>query len=496
MKTQIPPCVPYGYLSSTGFSPICYESKGSDYYSPSYYGDLRLDHRKELLLAQLISKQSCILSDLSSNESLYRSFSRLLNHDSMTPSLMIGQMVDGYSPNYKDEPVLVIQDSCVLSFKDIAARLRDTTGFGYTINRDSWGCMLHPSLVISAQSGSLLGLSEMLIWARKESAFGYTERKGASYPIEHKSSYRWLHSAQRSKEQLKEASSITFIADRESDIYEALVSWPDQKTDFIIRSDKNRNIAQTPGKIEAYLEELPPAGSYTFTLEADKRINRDKRKATLHLRFATVDLLRPHKAKSTNIRSYPPKVKVQVVEARELDPPQGVEPIHWRLYTSHRVENPQMALQIIQWYRKRWYIEQLFRLLQKQGINIEANRLFSAMAIIRFLIMAIEAAAAILKLNLAYKEPEKIEIDQVFDTKKKKCLETINLQLQGNTKRLKNPFHKDDLAWAAWIIARLGGWKGDPKIAQPGPITLKKGFLRFEDIFFGYNFHKPVIDTS
>jgi hypothetical protein len=37
-----------------------------------------------------------------------------------------------------------------------------------------------------------------------------------------------------------------------------------------------------------------------------------------------------------------------------------------------------------------------------------------------------------------------------------------------------NPHPVESLAWAAWIVARLGGWDGYPR-TKPGPITMRRG---------------------
>jgi hypothetical protein len=39
---------------------------------------------------------------------------------------------------------------------------------------------------------------------------------------------------------------------------------------------------------------------------------------------------------------------------------------------------------------------------------------------------------------------------------------------------------------AAWIIARLGGWKGYASERKPGPITMHHGLTRFASIATGW----------
>jgi hypothetical protein len=49
------------------------------------------------------------------------------------------------------------------------------------------------------------------------------------------------------------------------------------------------------------------------------------------------------------------------------------------------------------------------------------------------------------------------------------------------------------MAWAAWIIARIGGWNGYPSSKPPGPITFKHGLEEFRAIVVGWNLKNVCI---
>jgi hypothetical protein len=71
----------------------------------------------------------------------------------------------------------------------------------------------------------------------------------------------------------------------------------------------------------------------------------------------------------------------------------------------------------------------------------------------------------------------------VFSASKAATLEALNATLQGNTQRQRNPHPKLSLAWAAWVVARLGGWNCYYK--PPGPITMRRGMEQFHAIHRG-----------
>ena len=42
------------------------------------------------------------------------------------------------------------------------------------------------------------------------------------------------------------------------------------------------------------------------------------------------------------------------------------------------------------------------------------------------------------------------------------------------------------MAWASWVIARLGGWNGYGSESPPGPIVMLRGMQKFELQYEGW----------
>lgn len=74
-----------------------------------------------------------------------------------------------------------------------------------------------------------------------------------------------------------------------------------------------------------------------------------------------------------------------------------------------------------------------------------------------------------------------------FDGSEVEALAALDAGLEGKTAKQKNPHAKHSLAWASWIIARLGGWDGYPSSKPPGPITFKHGLDYFRAIAKGWS---------
>jgi hypothetical protein len=222
----------------------------------------------------------------------------------------------------------------------------------------------------------------------------------------------------------------------------------------------------------------------TRTIDLLATPKRAARRAVLSLRFGSAEVLRPD---GPDARGQPKTVSLRVVEVIELDPPAGVEPVRWRLLTTHAVADVAAAWRIVDWYRLRWTIEQLFRLMKTQGLQLEDSQLASAEGLIKLAAIAAKAAAVTLQLVQARdgKSGEPAEI--AFSTPQIAVLDRLNGDIEGKTALQKNPHQPRSLAWATWIIARLGGWNGYPSSKPPGPITLQRGLEYFHGIAKGWS---------
>ena len=59
-----------------------------------------------------------------------------------------------------------------------------------------------------------------------------------------------------------------------------------------------------------------------------------------------------------DLKQLPEAVNLHLVDVREVDAPKGTEPIHWLLLTSHMIEAFGQARLMLEFYRKRWIIEE------------------------------------------------------------------------------------------------------------------------------------------
>jgi hypothetical protein len=362
--------------------------------------------------------------------------------------------------------VLAIQDTSEINFRTTRGRTRGLGEIGKGVGR---GVLLHAMVAVDADNQACLGLVAGDIWTRQ----GRVSVPHRKRPLAQKESRRWVETAGAAKTVLASATTVTMVADREADLYAlwALVprlGSPGPGIHVLGRVHYDRSLAGG-GTLTTIAQHWPLADTRRLTLR--ERHDRPAREARVELRFGALAIARPRDGDP----DLPAQVELSLVEVSEPDPPPGAEPVKWRLLTTHAVPDAATAWQIVAWYRARWIIEQLFRLLKKQGLRLEDSQVETAERLLKLVAIATLAAALTLQLLQARDagpaEPASIALtDDELGT-----LDALQAGYTGNTPLQNNPHPHRSLAWAAWLIARLGGWDGYPSSRPPGPITFKNG---------------------
>jgi hypothetical protein len=390
------------------------------------------------------------------------------------------KIVEGWSDRTREAAagrhVLAIQDTCETKFSTTPERRR---GLGKVKKGNAYGVLLHAMIGVDADSGVLLGLVAGKVWSRA----GDVAAPHAKRTLADKESSRWIETATAAEEVLAQAAQITVVHDREGEFYanwvHACAQARDGRVHQLTRLMTDHAVVGG-GTVRKAVAALPPAAK--GTIELRERADRAARTAHVVVRSGNVDIMRP---KNTVEKGLPASVRVQVVEIVEPHPPKGAEPLRWIVLTTHKIETAADAWRIVGWYGRRWIVEQVFRTLKLQGFRIEDSQLASAERLCKLVAIAAKAAAIVVQLVQARDGGNAEPASLAFGDDEIKVLIALNRRLQGRTARQQNPHRPESLAWAAWAIAKLGGWH-EYETKPPGPITMHNGLASFRAMAAGW----------
>ena len=172
------------------------------------------------------------------------------------------------------------------------------------------------------------------------------ERRRKATPIEEKESQRWVEGLRKAREVAQQVPSVqcVCIADSEADIYELFVEPRGERpVQWLVRACQDRALwkgSQETGDHEArQIREAVEAQPVQFTNKISvrgrqakvsceargRRQPRENRTAVMEVRATTVTL-RPPQRPGQKL----PVVTVNIVQAREVDPPADDEPVDGR----------------------------------------------------------------------------------------------------------------------------------------------------------------------
>lgn len=365
--------------------------------------------------------------------------------------------------------VLVIQDTSeiALGCGEIRAAGFGPVGRGGAVG----GVLVHAAMAVDAADGGLIGAVDVKVWNRREGRRQDDRRRAFAQ----KECHRWLAGLESAAERLSQARSLTVMADAESDIHELFALRP-RRVHVLIRAKRERRLVGGQS-LSAGVAGFAAAGRIERLIPAAP--GRKERIAKLEVCFGKVEIKAPVGLPKAAAKS----LVLDAVEAREVNAPAGIAPIRWLLLTSHGVDDLKRAVEIVDFYKSRWWIEQVFRTLKSAGFRIEDSGLGDPQAFVNFAGLATIAAISIMQLVKARDGGSGQLIEDCFEAPDKPLIQALSRTLEGRTARQKNPHPPDDLAFASWVIARLGGWTC--YYGKPGPAVMRHGLDRFHAIKLG-----------
>ena len=433
-------------------------------------GDIRTEARGLEIIERVVATGSLVLKTIGGNRAGEVAAHRFLDSPRVSAGTITSTVGHRTAEQCKGRHIIAVQDTTELNFPD---RPSMKTALGTGANGYTPAYFIHPAIAIDAADGALIGLLHAHIWTRSQERV--SDHHGREFS--HRESCRWRDANEAAAQLLVDAASVTMIADRESDIYELFALRP-SKLDMIVRARHNRPLSDGT-RLYDCLQDAPVLTSRTV-LVAPKRIGDKGREATLEIRARRVILHSPLRRKVAGV---PDCIKMTYVEARELHPPEKQAPLHWRLLTTHEAITAQAADGIVQAYKMRWRIEQLFRALKSDGLDLEESQISDKKRL--FALAAIELAAAVRTIQLVdARDGNSRPASDVVDEALHPAIQLYSNKLEGKTEKQKNPHAPGTLAWLSWVVARCGGWNCYYK--PPGPKTMRAGWTHLAAVLAGF----------
>ena len=322
--------------------------------------------------------------------------------------------------------VLLAQDTTSLGYNT----LLKTEGLGPIGNaRNSGRGLLLHTLQAFRLDGIPLGCAWAEVWARD--AVSDTAKRNQQ-SIDQKESGRWVdaYQAASAAAQQMPRTSIVVCGDRESDIIDLFdrSTVAPENLHFLVRAQHDRTLS-SGDTLRVHLSAQPLGG--TMEVKIPRSREHAARTATLELRWAPVQIVPPR----VGCKNSWGAITIHALEAKEVHPPVGVEPIDWVLLSDWKIESLKSARRWVRWYGLRWGIECWHQVL-KDGCGVETRQMKSAQALTRSLVLDMIVAWRVLLLCRLGKShpnlpasglytPEELAILEVF---KKKALtrKTLN----------------------------------------------------------------------
>jgi hypothetical protein len=326
-------------------------------------GDARRDARLLRLAAAIAAAPDMTIPKQTETWDATKAAYRLLsNHDVspdaiQTPHRQLTRRLCALHPI-----ILCIEDTSEIDYtsrKDVKGLGKTGTGYGR-------GFEQHSTLA-ALPNGDVVGLLDMHSCLKPEPPAGETRTQAAE---------RWnmgdlWPDAVRRVGPSPQGCRFIHVADRGGDSFKMMRACVDTGVGFLLRAKSDRYVESHSTRLWDHAERGTLAG--TQLIEVSRQNAKPSgvaRQTEVSVRFAKVQIDPP-------VRCDDPAVDAWVVLVTEVSPPQGERPIEWLLITSEPIDDASAALTAVEWYRKRWVIEDWHKAL-KSICGLERSQLDDA----------------------------------------------------------------------------------------------------------------------
>lgn len=374
--------------------------------------------------------------------------------------------------------VLVVHDTTSFAFGGEVPR----AGMGW-LGHNQQGYFAHFGLAVSADGlrrpFGVVGLSVFMRDRpprRVEKNTKETVGKKESAARPDRESLRWGAQIEETSALLRGHAVPIHIVDREAESYEFLAGMLRGQHRFVARARvldrsvlgleddfkeraKLHVIAARSVPIAERKVHLSRRRKSPFPGHDKKHPPRDARDARLEISATTVRLKRPTYLNET----LPPTIDVNIVHVREIEAPEGVEPVEWLLFTTESIANAEDVLRIVDDYRARWTIEEFFKAI-KTGCAYETRQLETMRALLVALALCIPIAWQMLLLRTQARTVPEAPATTVLSEERLDALRTIAREPLPPNPNTRQVFY---------ALAALGGHI--KRNGLPGWQTLRRG---------------------
>lgn len=406
-------------------------------------------------------------------EAAYRFFGNV----AVTPDGVLGGHYDATrAAAAKEDSVIVVHDTSTFSFDPTGER--EGLGRVRSLGQAFFG---HFALVLSDDGERRpLGLAALHSWVRGEEK---TDERA-----------RWLAGVERAQERLQTTSAV-HVMDREADDFAFFCDLIERRQRFVIRLAHDRLLqqeqpadARTMTEAATLLErEVQRSAKLSARKDAGRSPKqkglhpaRTERTAVLSIAACEVSVKRP----TTQPKTRPPEITLNMVRVWEEAPPDGQEPVEWRLLTNEPIDSVTELTRIVDRYRARWTIEEYFKAL-KSGCAYETRQLGDYEGLLNALAVFAPIACRMLTLRTEARLHPNEQRIRVLDDDELTVLRTL-----GRRKLSDSPTSRE-------ILLAVAGLGGHIKYApDPGWLTIARGFRELETLTVGWRAAKlqPAYD--